>query len=128
MSAYQPRRGDDVELWLHAWWRAEVVESGPAQDRIERMLLAYRLHADMGTPLDRTFHNGGHEDEAPGEPAPASVVEYGGLMSGGGVNVWPDDPELLDIYPLAKRIEHGKRHGGHVMRRRVIVIDDWEEL
>lgn len=56
------------------------------------------------------------------------VTEYGGLMSGGGVNVWPDDPELLDIYPLAKRIEHGKRHGGHVLRRRIIVIDDWEEL
>lgn len=60
-------------------------------------------------------------------PRPAIVEEYGHLMSGGGVNVWPSDPELLDIYPLAKRIEHGKRHGGTVLRRRIIVVDEWEE-
>lgn len=63
-----------------------------------------------------------------GTPRPVITEEYGGLMSGGGVNVWPDGPELLDIFPLAKRIENGKRFGGHVLRRRVIVIDDWEEI
>jgi hypothetical protein len=49
-------------------------------------------------------------------------------MSGGGVNVWPLDAETLDIYPLAKRIEHGKRHGGTVLRRRIVVLDEWEEV
>ena len=61
-------------------------------------------------------------------PEPESVEEYGHLMSGGGVHVWPDDPEILDIYPLDKRIEHGKRHGGRVLRRRIVVLDDWEEI
>lgn len=61
-------------------------------------------------------------------PQTVMTEEYGHLMSGGGVSVWPLDPETLDIYPLAKRIEHGKRHGGHVLRRRIIVLDDWEEV
>jgi hypothetical protein len=58
---------------------------------------------------------------------PVIVEEYGQLMSGGGVHVWDLDPELLDIYPLDKRIEHGKRNGGRVLRRRIIVVDKWEE-
>lgn len=61
-------------------------------------------------------------------PDPTPIEEYGQLMAGGGVHTWPCDPETLDIYPLAKRIEHGKRHGGRVLRRRVIVVDDWEEI
>jgi hypothetical protein len=61
-----------------------------------------------------------------GKPALTLVDEYGHLMSGGGVHVWPLDAETLDIYPLAKRIEHGKRHGGTVLRRRIIVLDEWE--
>jgi hypothetical protein len=60
----------------------------------------------------------------PAEP----VEEYGQLMSAGSVQLWDLDLELLEIYPLAKRIEHGKRHGGRVLRRRVIVVDDWEEV
>lgn len=59
---------------------------------------------------------------------PVIVEEYGHLMSGGGVQAWPDAPEILAIYPLAKRIEHGKRNGGRVLRRRIIVIDEWEEI
>lgn len=61
-------------------------------------------------------------------PRPVLVDEYGHLMSGGGVHVWPDDPEILDVYPLEKRIEHGKRHGGRVLRRRIIIVDEWEEI
>lgn len=61
-------------------------------------------------------------------PNPTIVEEHGQLMSGGGVSVWPLDAETLDIYPLAKRIEHGKRHGGTVLRRRIIVLDEWEEI
>lgn len=60
-------------------------------------------------------------------PRPEIVEEYGHLMSGGSVQVWNLTPELLDVYPLDKRIEHGKQHGGRVLRRRVIVVDGWEE-
>jgi hypothetical protein len=58
---------------------------------------------------------------------PVVVEEYGQLMSAGSVQVWDLSPEMLDIYPLDRRIEHGKRHGGRVLRRRIIIIDDWEE-
>lgn len=60
-------------------------------------------------------------------PRPVIVEEYGHLMSGGSVQVWDLAPELLDIYPLENRIEHGKRNGGRVLRRRIIVVDEWEE-
>lgn len=56
------------------------------------------------------------------------VTEYGQLMSGGGVHVWKLTPDSLRIYPLAERIEHGKRFGGKVMRRQIIVLDEWEEV
>ncbi|BFP50061.1 hypothetical protein KCMC57_64290 (plasmid) [Kitasatospora sp. CMC57] len=58
---------------------------------------------------------------------PVIVEEYGQLMSGGGVHMWNLAPDLLDAYPLDRRIEHGKLHGGKVLRRRVIVLDEWEE-
>jgi hypothetical protein len=56
------------------------------------------------------------------------VEEYGQLMSGGGVHVWNLRPELLEIYSLERRIEQGRRFGGRVMRRRVIVLDEWVEV
>ena len=61
-------------------------------------------------------------------PNPEVIEEYGHPMSGGGVHVWPDDPDVLRVYPLDLRIEHGKEHGGTVLRRRVIVVDEWEEI
>jgi hypothetical protein len=61
-------------------------------------------------------------------PQPVMVEEYGTLFGSGDVKVWDLSPELVEIYPLAKRIEHGKRHGGRVLRRRVIVVDEWEEV
>lgn len=61
-------------------------------------------------------------------PQPVLVDEYGQSFGSGDVKVWDLSPELVEIYPLAKRIEHGKRHGGAVLRRRVIVVDEWEEI
>lgn len=55
------------------------------------------------------------------------VEEYGHPMSGGGVHTWNLDPEVLEIYPLAKRIEHTQRHGT-VLRCRIVELDDWEEI
>jgi hypothetical protein len=57
---------------------------------------------------------------------PAGIEEHGHVMSGGGIHTW--NPDTYDVYPLDRRIEHGKRHGGHVVRRRIIVLDDWEEI
>jgi hypothetical protein len=57
---------------------------------------------------------------------PTGIEEYGHRMTDGGIHTW--NPDNYGIYPLAERIEHGKRHGGSVVRRRIIVLDDWEEI
>jgi hypothetical protein len=57
-----------------------------------------------------------------------ATEEYGQLMSGGSIQVWNLHPDLLEIYPLDQRIKAGKLYGGHVLRRRVIIVDDWEEI
>jgi hypothetical protein len=62
------------------------------------------------------------------ETAAEVVTEYGHLMSGGGVHVWPLTPLVLKVYPLAERIEHANMHGGKALRRKVIVVSDWEEV
>ena len=62
-----------------------------------------------------------------GETGPV-VTEHAQLMSGGGYHVWNTEPYIEEIYPLAQRIEHGLMHGGHVFRRRVIVVEDWTEV
>lgn len=54
------------------------------------------------------------------------AIEHGLLMSGGGVQTRADGIE--EIYPLADWIEHEQRFGGKVMRRRVIVVEDWTEV
>lgn len=56
------------------------------------------------------------------------VTEHAQLMSGGGYHVWNTEPYIEEIYPLAKKIEHGQRFGGRVYRRRVIVVEDWVEV
>lgn len=59
-----------------------------------------------------------------GEP----VTEYGILMSGGGFHIRSDDPEVEKIYPLAQWLPRQRRFGGHVYRRRVVVVEDWVEV
>lgn len=59
-----------------------------------------------------------------GEP----VTEHAQLMSGGGYHVRNPEPYIEKIYPLGEWIKAGQRSGGHVYRRRVIVVDDWEEV
>lgn len=57
------------------------------------------------------------------------TVEYGTVMSGGGVQTRPTDPALERVAPLAEWI-HLQRtvNQSRVVRRRIIVIDDWEEV
>ena len=56
------------------------------------------------------------------------ITEHGQLVSGGGYQIFSDSPEIEAIFPMAGRIEAGKRFGGHVYRRRIVVLDDWEEV
>ena len=58
------------------------------------------------------------------------ITEHGQLVSGGGGGwkIFSDSPEIEAIFPMAGRIEAGKRFGGHVYRRRIVVLDDWEEV
>lgn len=62
------------------------------------------------------------------DPEPEAVTEYATLMSGGGFHVRNGDPEIEEIYPLAQWIPNERRFGGRVYRRRVVVVEDWEEV
>jgi hypothetical protein len=59
-----------------------------------------------------------------GEP----VTEYGQVMSGGGYEIRWADPQIEEIYPTRDWIANQRRHGGHVYRRRIIVVEDWAEV
>ena len=49
-------------------------------------------------------------------------------MSGGGFQIRSDSPAVERIYPVAEWVNGEIRTGGHVFRRRVVVVEDWEEL
>lgn len=53
------------------------------------------------------------------------VTEYGTRAGDGGLFVWP--PDNTD-YPTARRLGHAVRDGYRVVRRRVIVVEDWAEV
>lgn len=59
---------------------------------------------------------------------PQPVVEHAILMSGGSMQVRPDDPGMERIDPLARWTERHQRHGGKVYTRTVIVVEDWHEV
>ena len=66
-----------------------------------------------------------------GDPVPRAVraiTEYGLLMSGGGFRLRRDNPEVERIYPTVEWAAAEIRLGGHVYRRRVVVVEDWVEL
>lgn len=65
------------------------------------------------------------DKSAPGAQ-PAPVVEHGQLYAGGPILVRPLSWD--DAYPLAEWIRHKSRHGGKVLRRTVIVVEDWAEV
>jgi hypothetical protein len=56
------------------------------------------------------------------------ITEHAIQMSGGGMHVRCDEPEIEEIYPLAEWIPHQQRFGGKVYRRRIIVVEDWAEV
>ena len=56
------------------------------------------------------------------------VTEHATQMSGGGMHVRCDEPEVERIYPLAEWIPHQQRFGGKVYRRQIIVVEDWAEV
>ena len=56
------------------------------------------------------------------------VTEYGLLMSDGGFHVRNPDPAIERLYPVAEWIKHQRRTGGHVYRRRVVVVEQWIEI
>jgi hypothetical protein len=49
-------------------------------------------------------------------------------MSGGGMHVRNDDPEIERIYPLEQWIPAQQRDGGKIYRRKVVVVEDWTEV
>lgn len=99
--------------------------SVPAQPPIRPIAYYWRDHTAQVTralrPEDVTAV---YADTAPNEP----VVEHAIEMSGGGMHIRYDDPEIERIFPLADWIKSQQRFGGHVWRRTVIVVEDWTEV
>ena len=65
------------------------------------------------------------------EGAPMSteaVTEHAIRMSGGSMQVRPNDSHIERIYPLDQWIPDQQRFGGKVYRRTVIVVEDWTEV
>jgi hypothetical protein len=58
----------------------------------------------------------------------APVTEYGTLYSSGGYLTMNGHPAIEAVYPMADRIRDGMRFGGHVYRRRIVTVEDWEEI
>lgn len=56
------------------------------------------------------------------------VVEHAIMMSGGGMQIRSDDPEIEAEYPLARWIPNQQKFGGTVYRRTVTVVEDWQEV
>jgi hypothetical protein len=58
---------------------------------------------------------------------PGEVVEYGQLMASGGFAIFDASPEVEAVYPMADRVQAGKRLGFQVRKRRIVVLSDWED-
>ncbi|MCU1687758.1 MAG: hypothetical protein JWQ81_8497 [Amycolatopsis sp.] len=110
MAQYEAERAEAIEVAHKAMISSYI--GGPPKLRgdAERMVAA--LIKAGWTP--------------PAEPA----IEHAVQMSGGGMNVRADYPELEEVAPLAEWIGH--RYSvdrTKVYRRRiVVVVDDWAEV
>lgn len=68
-----------------------------------------------------------HARRTDGEPE--AVTEYGTVMSGGGVHIRPNNPVVDRAAPLAQWIDAERNiNRTRVVRRRIIVLDEWEEV
>jgi hypothetical protein len=56
------------------------------------------------------------------------ITEHAVEMSGGGMHVRWEGPEMEHIYPLEEWIENQQRHGGKVYRRKIVVVEGWTEV
>lgn len=134
-SSLQARRLQAFEEALAAYDRAaqipddaiEVPRSGIA--RVLDTLARPDSQAEARTMLQDLLWG----DYQPGDKAPtgseqrATRTEYALLMSGGGMHVRNDHPEVERIYPLADWIRHQQQDGARVFRREVVVVSGWAE-
>ena len=55
-------------------------------------------------------------------------TEYAQLDGNGVFLVWDSGPNAETRFPLAERIRIARSYGGLIFRRRVIVVENWEEV
>jgi hypothetical protein len=56
------------------------------------------------------------------------TTEYAEEFKSGAMLVRWSDPELERVAPLGRWIETQRKFGGHVHRRKIIVVEDWIEV
>lgn len=101
-------------------WTGEELPAGELRKLVDETVKLYGMAFTVGSevldPSQIVIHGAD------------SVTEYGQLMSGGGVHVRNPHPEIERVSPLAEWITANRRFGGKVLRRRVIVVEDWVEV
>lgn len=86
------------------------------------------LHsAPPGQLADEDLARRALEDALLAPGAAALVTEYAN-PHGSGWKLWDTGPFIGKFSPLAERIEAARGNGDRVLRRTVIVVDDWEEV
>jgi hypothetical protein len=83
---------------------------------------------DRNSVTYRFLDDGKPSKAASVEVVTGVVTEHGTQFKGGDHVVWSTEPDVEEVYPLAKRIANQVRNGGKVYRRRIIVVDHWAEV
>jgi hypothetical protein len=78
---------------------------------------AQLVDVDQPAPVDH-----GPRLDTTGRPI---ATEHARVTASGGLLWYNTSPEVEAIFPLADRIEAARQFGGRVMRRQVIVVEDW---
>lgn len=101
----------------------------PAVRALEDRGLAAGIHGNVPGFIRARLTDAGREAtlSATYRPPQQPVTEHAREMTGGW-NLRRDEPLTESVYPLAQWIRHGQENGGKVYRRRIIVVDDWEEV
>ena len=61
-------------------------------------------------------------------PSDETAIEYGEMLSSGGMHIWNTADYIEQIYPVKDKIKASQRLGGTVYVRMVKVIEDWQEV
>jgi hypothetical protein len=99
-----------------------------SETRARRHQVTVRLSDDELAALDRTRGEASRGCMLRRWLTDGPVVTEYAVCAGGARHVREDRPDLEQAWPLAEWIRSMRPAGGVVGRRRIIVVDGWEEV